>query len=46
MTDQDPDLNDLRRSRQKSNTRVVAIVLVAFVALIYFVTIARMGAAK
>lgn len=39
------DVAELRR-RQKSRTRIMGILLVALVALIYGVTIAKMGLAQ
>jgi hypothetical protein len=34
------------KARRKNNARIVGGILVALVVLIYFVTIARMGAAR
>jgi uncharacterized membrane protein (DUF485 family) len=37
-----PDFDDLRRKRQRSNARVTALVLGAFVILVFAITIAKM----
>lgn len=37
-----PDLDDLRRKRQRSNARVTALVLGAFALLVFAITIAKM----
>ena len=43
MNDQDPIRQEIRR-RQKGRSLIMAIALGAFVVLLYFITIARIGA--
>lgn len=38
-----PDQDEARRRIQKNRNRVLAIVLVAFVVLVYAISIAKMG---
>ncbi len=45
MTERDPLTEEIRR-RQRSRALVMAIGLFAFVVLIYFITIAKMGLAR
>ncbi len=44
MTMIDPDQTDLIRRRQRSRALAMALALGAFVILLYFITIARIGA--
>jgi preprotein translocase subunit Sss1 len=44
MTDLDPSQDEFKR-RRKANARVVGLILLGLVALIYAITIARMGTA-
>ncbi len=45
MTGRDPLTEEIRR-RQRSRALVMAVGLFAFVVLIYFITIAKMGLAR
>ncbi|MGZ8350727.1 MAG: hypothetical protein ACXWU2_11915 [Allosphingosinicella sp.] len=43
MTPGDPDIDEIRR-RQRSRALIMALALGAFVVLMYFITIVRIGA--